>query len=344
MAETTTTPFVLLVQLLLFFSGAPGGRCDVEPVCDGNSGPPTTTFPSLPQQFSTTVQAVVQDSTSKRFNNASEISVREYFDEIGNRGRLEYAFNGSAGYVIFDYDLREVFYIDQVSSDCFVNLTTPDNPTLNRTFGFRVVDGAPHIGTVSQYFQINNDSNITYIGPTDIRGIPCNQWRTCYVSDNKSYTIDYYFTREDWISAYLNDPVPVQIVLNGTKQDYESGKIGQLTNIYTFVDFNSGTDSVPDEVFTVPQGLACRGRLPGTSLPQFPQFFSASIESVFEETKYILVRKVYTISHSLYTHFITCGYPFGFGWGRIKSVIFNLRFIFLFILHKWNIHSGTSLF
>ena len=299
------------VLLLLFAGAVTLSRCDVPEFCNATEGPADPAVPQLPSQFSSTVQAVILDNP--HYGGARELSVREYFDEPGNRGRLEYAYNGSSGYVIYDYDDKELFFID--SEGCTVEETTEDNILLQRTFGFRVQDGAPHIGTVSQYFE-TDQGNFTFMGTEDLRGIPCNHWQSCTISPNRSYTLDYYFSTTDadvWRSAYANDPVPVMITLQGNREDTDSNGsiiVRSVRNTYIFTDFNSGPDSVPDSVFEVPRGLVCKGRFPGMPLPSLPNYFTAFFEDVHEDDRTVSIYKVRVSSlcvlmTDLTTHFPT---------------------------------------
>ena len=233
-------------------------------------------LPSLPSQFSTTIQAYI-------FSLSKEIVVREYFDEINNRGRLEFSSTGRTGYGIFDYGQQEIFLFKS-NEDCVVRKINVNNRFLRETFGFTVVNGSVHIGTVSDFFRLakNDTRYIRYEGPDEIRGVECDHWQTCHVSENRSYILDYYFTRKNsvfnWTSAFDNDPIPVQISLNGT---HNNGT--PVQNVYSFVGFNSGQDSVPDEVFRLPTGMVCRGRIPGQDVPRLPNFFSTHVESINED-------------------------------------------------------------
>lgn len=155
---------------------------------------------------------------------------------------------------------------------------------LNRTFGFQLVNGSVHIGSVLGFFGLVDGANPRYLGPEIARGIPCLRWQTCHVLDNNSYTLDYLFSAEDWMDAYSDGPVPVQIRLLGSRLD-GNGQVLRINHTYNFVAFNSGPDSVPDEVFVVPNGLACRGRIPGIPLPVLPPYFSMYLENVRAETK-----------------------------------------------------------
>ena len=292
--------FQLLLSLLLGFNYALTGACGhVTSACDSSASSQSTDvpFPTLPTQFSTVVEANLLSSNV-------QFSVREYFDEIENRGRLEIATQGPnssyEGYALFDYDSQELFRLPDFDTgeDCGVQKITQSEPFVTMTFGFRLQNGSVHLGTVSNYFQIANTSSVLYLEPESVRGIPCNHWQTCTVLNTGSYTIDYYFSRNDtdWTSAYGDDPVPVQIIINGTLVDLDAQ--GQEMNerdifhIYSFVAFNAGPDSVPDNVFRPPIGVPCKGRTPGPSLPLLPNFFSTYIESVIEDEQTVSIVRV----------------------------------------------------
>lgn len=284
-----------VVNVLLVLVCAPTIASGRPPqVCDPSQTEPLSKpFPNLPKQFSTTIEANI-------FSRKMEISVRDYFDEIGNRGRLEISRNGSFGYAVFDYDLQEVFLLPDLFSEseeeCVVRKIAEENDFVRVTFGFTLQNGSVHIGTTSDFFSLNTAYSSTprYIGNNkSIRGIPCDQWQSCYSSNSSSYTIDYYFSRTDvdWTSAYRDDPVPVQIVLDGVREN-EDGGFHNVTNTYSFVAFNAGPDAVPDDLFKIPTGVSCKGRIPGQALPMLPDFFSTYIESVSEETQTVYVNKV----------------------------------------------------
>lgn len=275
----------------------------IDPVCNLTdfTFPPNVSLPELPQQFS----ALIEANLGQRLQT---FTVREYFDEVGNRGRLETAIPTVIGTVegigIFDYDDAEIFLIpDRFGNEtveCGVRLIAEPTAILNRTFGFQLVNGSVHIGSVLGFFGLVDGANPRYLGPEIARGIPCLRWQTCHVLDNNSYTLDYLFSAEDWMDAYSDGPVPVQIRLLGSRLD-GNGQVLRINHTYNFVAFNSGPDSVPDEVFVVPNGLACRGRIPGIPLPVLPPYFSMYLENVRAETKESqIIREFYDLDQRLF--------------------------------------------
>ena len=273
---------MLLVIAALFLSLA-DVNSQYEPVCNpaDYSPSPDPPLPSLPDQFSTTIEAnLIQWNQS--------FLATEYYDDPGNRGRIEFVDSDSGQKImaIFDYDLGEVFLIpDRVrNASCGVQLLGEGPPPalVNETFGIIRINGSVHIGSVSNLFDLGADQPTRYYDEVEmVRGIPCNHWQTCHVLDNNSYTLDYYFaSTDDWTYVYEGDTaVLVQIILTGTRVG-DDGDLRTLNHIYSFVDFYSGPDAVPDSAFAVPTGLPCLGRISGKELPQVGSFYSAYVETI----------------------------------------------------------------
>ena len=98
----------------------------------------------------------------------------------------------------------------------------------------------------------------------------------------------YYFATDDWEFAWGDGPIatPIQMTLTARRGDNE------LNHVYSFVSFNTGPSSVPDEVFQVPLGLVCTGRIPGPPTPPLPPYFSATLEVVLKRLRSAVVYKV----------------------------------------------------
>ena len=276
-----------LCVVLLCFIGVAFGQ--YMPVCDpaNYTGPPPIPLPNFPTQFSAVIEANLGQQNSTW-------NVREYFDEVGNRGRFEITTFGRSTIVgIFDYDDGEIFMItggDTCEVSLIADPATRSFFAQTPIFGFEDgVNGSVHIGTVRDFF-LQRNSNATYLGVEDVRGIPCNRWQTCTVLENNSYTLDYYFAVENWDFALGDGPTPVQVVLNALNA--RSGVIKLLNHIYSFVSYDTGPRSVPNKVFTVPFGLLCTGHIPGRPVPSFPEYFSLTVEAVQRSRQAVVVYKV----------------------------------------------------
>lgn len=257
-------------------------------LCDSttfaSTTPPDPPLPDIPSQFYATVEAnLIQRSQT--------IVVTEYYDQVGDRGRLEVILNGTKEIGIFDYTLGEIFLIpDPQGGDCRVFPISPSTDFLRFTFGFQERNGSLHIGSPGAVLERIHSMNAStiYLGEDTVRGIPVLHWQSCVSLVNNSYLVDYYFSHSNWTYGDQDDNVPmvpIQFNLNDSFVN-SRGEIHNSNHVYTFVDFQSGPDSVPDEVFTVPTGLACKGRIPGQPIPKPPDTFSGRVEFMFNSEKY----------------------------------------------------------
>ncbi len=266
---------LLLLSLLSLLAAGRANHTEpvYTPFCDPSvySDDPSEPFPTLPEQFSTVVEANLG-----QFNLT--IVVKEYYDDIDNRGKMIFSFNDTDEMAIFDYDDQEIFLIPDrlTGSPCAVRLIGNSDQFLNRTFGFRYVNGSVHIGSVQALFNIYSGQPLNYTDTSEARGIPTNTWETCFAEENNSYVLTYHFATEDWAYAHNIASFPVQITLRGRRVN-SKGELEDLDHVYSFVDFN---DVVSDEDFQVPIGLPCRGRVAGqeTEGPSLPDYYSTFIE------------------------------------------------------------------
>ena len=277
----------LLINLVILVSLATVVQNQAIPVCDPSDYfPADPPLPQLPDQFFMAMEATIVQ------RNRSVYAV-EYFDGPGNRGRLDFTVRGVKFNSIIDYNLKEAFVYSDPSNggDCTVSLLNENsaqtNPEIRFIFG--IVPGSNntvHIGSPSLFFSLVNVTNATFFGIKNnnvTRGVSTYHWQTCTSTENRSYTLDYYFTNSTiWNATYpdANNYIPVAISLMGNRWDPESSTSVYFEHYYSFVVFNSGPGSVPDDAFSLPFDLVCKGRIPGQPLPKFPAFFSAGVEYV----------------------------------------------------------------
>ena len=269
----------------------------VDPYCDPDDyvlSESDPKLPRLPDQFYYSVEATIVEFDRTFFAS-------EYLDEIGNRGRFDFTGRGEKMSAIADYNSGETFIFPnrRTGDSCTVSQLTTNRtaPPIAR-FLFGVVPGennTVHIGAPSfAFYNFINTSVVRYIGINNTRGIPSYHWQACTVNENNSYTFDYYFTNGSlWSNSYDEEGyVPVAIELRGVRLNRTGMNVIQIEHYYSFVNYRSGPEAVPDQVFMVPTGLICLGRNPGKPLPPFPNFFSTGVEVVFNEQNSVLSLKV----------------------------------------------------
>lgn len=277
----------LLIDLIMLVSLATVVQNQVIPVCDPSdyslADPP---LPQLPDQFYMAMEATLVE------RNLSVYAV-EYFDGPGNRGRMDFTIRGRKINTVIDYNLKEAFVYPNPSTgdDCTVSLlnvnSSQTNPEVRFIFGIAPgPNNTVQIGSPSLFFSLVNVTNATFMGVKDdniTRGVSTYHWRTCTSNDYSSYTLHYYFTNSTiWNATYpdANNYIPVAIYLIGNRWNATTNTSVYFEHYYSFVVFNSGPSSVPDDAFSIPLDLVCKGRIPGQPLPQFPNVFSAGVEYV----------------------------------------------------------------
>lgn len=250
-------------------SGSGAFICNPE---DYSMQTPSVPFPTLPNQFFTLIEV------SSNYYNATNLAV-EYYDSPGNRVRLDLYYQDDnqkeKEVSIFDYSKNEVILIPDRSRnvECSVQTISDHEEYVdNYGFGVTIVNGSIHVKSAGGIYVAGN-SSVMYMGVETVRGIQCNHWQTCYVDDNSSYMLDYYFATSNWefaLSGETEGTVLVQIEVT----DLYGGVV-----VYSFIAFESGPDAVPDSAFAIPTGLPCVGRPAGKDLPLPPRYFSILIES-----------------------------------------------------------------
>lgn len=244
-------------------------------------------LPTFPNQFSAEIEANV-------LHLNLTLHVTEYYDNINERGRVETYSQFSNNVTLVNYGTMEVSHIATIngSKSCTAApLSANSSRFARRLFGASFVNGTAHIGAPSQFLRFGEEFNETYIGMEMVRGVPCHRWQSCNVSEGSltNYTVDYYFTQVDWTPSM----VPFQIVLNGTRPNND-GTVHQVFNVYSFVNFRPGP--ADDDLFRVPPGQPCLGRVASKVLPLLPEdYYSALYEvtySTFSIITYVRVSNV----------------------------------------------------
>lgn len=268
---------------------------DITPACDPNNftATPNPPLPVIPDQYMVTAELV--DSARN-----TTIFFTEYFDELGNRARIDTTLDGLKRVTIADYDDGEVFtYTQDTCNVSPIILPQLNNRNIFVSMLFGVVsgpNGTVHIGQSSGIFsRFIKDSNAKYIGFETVRGIPSHHWQACFVNENELWLMfDIYFApQSQWQLPFMEDLRPILLRIKG--QLVQNDTVVDIDIAINYVLYQSGPDAVPDMVFQVPTGLPCKGRKPGQPLPSFPRFFSTIVELAFGSR--VSVLKVSVASH-----------------------------------------------
>ncbi|XP_062619516.1 uncharacterized protein LOC134281071 [Saccostrea cucullata] len=261
------TSVLYVVVLLLLVSGShsqtPSYTCTPQPGIHPTvaSEPP---FPVVPNTFSTKLEAIIVDRNET-------VSAEEYFDEYNNRAALFMLRGDQINKLIFDYNTEELFYVYPNGTCRTTNLTTDDN---NLLFGNVKIEGGLHVFSTNGAIHFSQKYGQTYMGKKVIRGINCDQWRTCLTWQplQSTFTLDYYFTDQNWITSSGYSQVPVRAEIFGIQQQ-SGGNPRQFHHIYDYTDFTTTLDP-RTTVFETPHFVTCTNRTQLRSVPSLKSAFS----------------------------------------------------------------------
>ena len=273
----------LAVSMLLF--GWTADAQMLKPGCNSSDygpNPGDPPLPIIPDQYAIVAEITVPTSNRTFFIN-------EYYDQIGNRARIDATRDDLESVTIADYnDGQEFIFPDRnTGRACTVNpiVLNSQDVILSRVLG--VVPGpndTVHIGPSNMIFRRINSSNSNFMGVRSIRGISANHWQSCYVSNTEWYQYHFYFSSSSmWSFPYAEVQTPLFLSQVGQMRN-SSGYVQDTSFSISYVRFQNGSDAVPDNLFQVPTGLPCRGRKEGKPLPPFPRFFSTQQEVVVRDS------------------------------------------------------------
>lgn len=269
--------------LLLFVSGCVQAQKCFEGIKHGPQ------LPTLPDQFSVGIEVNL-------LHLDLTVHVTQYYDSISNRGRVEVHSRSGSMIILLNFNALEVSYITTIGRNkkCFASsLNSHPSQSTDSAHDYKLpFDTLPlaaeltaQITAATEFMKFGKEFNETYIGIETVRGIPCHRWHSCNVSEDfhTLYTIDQYFTMSNWSGN--PSMMPTQIVINGTWPDSNApnSTIHKVYNVYSFFNFRPGP--ADDDLFRVPPGQPCLGRMTGKPLPSLPEdYFTALYETTFSGT------------------------------------------------------------
>ncbi|XP_056019755.1 uncharacterized protein LOC125671708 isoform X2 [Ostrea edulis] len=257
-------------------------------------------FPVIPNTFSTKLEAIIADGNMT-------VSAEEYFDFNNNRAALFMLQGDDISKLIFDYSTEELFYVYPNQSCKTTNLTVDDN---NLLFGNVHMEGGLHVFSTNGALHFSKKYGQTYMGKKVIRGINCDYWRTCltWAPLSSTFTLDYYFTDQSWLSSSGYAQVPVRAEIFGMqKQDGASPRT--FHHIYDYTDFTTTLDP-QTTVFETPHFITCTNRSQVRGVPSLPSAFyyreeivssagSSKNADVWFDSSYKLMRLDYRPSYGV---------------------------------------------
>ena len=189
--------------------------------------------------------------------------LREWHDDVNDRGRVDFWSHRSREPVKSIYDFSSKTYFHTNSSGCFHGNT---DHLQGRNFMASNVNGSIHLSTTEQFFALADGKTHIYTGKTSIRGILCDTWTTdfvCVHSDptnrcDLNYTLTWSFADSSWSSPVSNSeqiPVRIEMVGKRTARWGPSPFTYDIIHSYDFTGFHVG--ELDDEDFLQPCGQVC---------------------------------------------------------------------------------------
>ncbi|XP_045159313.2 uncharacterized protein LOC123524856 [Mercenaria mercenaria] len=233
----------------------------------GTASPNDPTLPDLPDQFQATIEA---NFVNKNYT----ITAYEYFDNPGNRAAIRAKKNNTDNISLFDYTNNQVTYI--YGKTCKVKILTKDQTDV--FFGNLSKNGIPHILNTQGALHILKSSGQQYHGRDKVRGITVDHWQSClyWPQLRANFTLDYYFSVENWKDPVAYPRIPVRAYVKGVQTDF-TGVVSNVEHYYDYIDFRTSVDD--PTVFEPPLGVVCPGRV-NKPTPEVKNYFHAKIETV----------------------------------------------------------------
>ena len=279
LGRETTILVVLLTALLCVSADLMDDNLTLcEPV-NNYANASTVPLPSFPPQFSVQVEV---DSTATN----STFRVVEYYDSVGQRGRVDNYISNLRYTLIADFVTDQAFhvmYTEGEIADC--NAVSLENDVI-ANYTFHAVpgpNGTLRIGSANDLlgFAGRLKDQEVYLGQEFMRGVPTDRWQYCFDSENLTFLLDYYFAVEGWGFPLNASRVPILATLDGRQRTY-SGEIVTMQTTFTFTGFDPSP--LGDDTFAIPEGLVCRNRKNLKPLPPLDVKYFSSLTEVTNET------------------------------------------------------------
>ena len=263
---------------------------------------PQANAPSLPDisnQFEATVTANIENKDYK-------VRVKEYYDDVNNRGRLDTLANGIIPALTRIYTFTDKQWYKINGSDCTVHDLTPDSPFLAFPFRFDNQSNA-HVLGIADVLNFGRQYGDVYAGKETIEGKKVDHWKTCLRDDdgNLMMSMDWYFAVSE--NGSSRHGTPVRLVIEGIsdgpddnsndlangddEDDRDDGNsddvdpTGSSSHHFRHTyDFTSFTAGPPDaSLFRVPRNIHCHPYGSHKQLPKLPDKYSVGVQTIYQE-------------------------------------------------------------
>ncbi|XP_033126601.1 uncharacterized protein LOC117124474 [Anneissia japonica] len=219
-------------------------------------------------------------------NERLTVDVEQWVDHY--KQSMSVIYNGAEIKTISDYYLMEQYiltykpyYFDRGIPECDV-LDIDLTPSVQEAYSSNSGPLSALLGSRIITNRFRDDYPSVYIGESDVRGIPCDHYRTCayYELYDATFVMDYYISKSGYQTASGIDQVPVRAVVVG-EAVLKSGVGYPINFVYELLFFRN--DPIPATVFQTPPGVSCPNRTNTTPIiPTPPDQFQLRVEEIVD--------------------------------------------------------------
>ncbi|RUS90028.1 hypothetical protein EGW08_002215 [Elysia chlorotica] len=276
----------------LFFAMLPASSTqNSEPFCTPKT--PSKDQPPLPKLD---MEAFTVEYRASIIDKKYTMRVKEYYDYVHNKVRLDILKNGLRQGVLFDYaDNTYILYkyLNQEETEykCLIQQLDQAKDDNFDIFGFSKGSGSspiPHVVSSQDILQFAANQQQEYKGETMLDGLNVTHWQSClsWQDVNATFTLDYYFTHPDFKALGATTPrqVPIRAVVKGViNQGGDTEK--NFHHIYEYLNLRA-FDRLAPETFSLPDFMVCQGESTRWThdFPSLPDSMSYTLEKVSVES------------------------------------------------------------
>jgi len=193
------------------------------------------TYPSLPVAYEVNIE-------SNLLTRNITWNLRECQDKNAGFSRYDIV-NGRGNFTIIEDHNKMIQYNITNGTSCTVNSLSPNTTFL-----------PPWIDTATDILRLGN---MTYVGTSIVRGVPCNQWQTQLSVRNGTFflNVQTFFAVDYWGYSNTNwGQKPMRAILNGTNGNFTFLSYQEFVNFIPQPPLTS-TWEPPAFCFSIPQQI-----------------------------------------------------------------------------------------
>jgi hypothetical protein len=169
--------------------------------------------------------------------------VDEYWDISANHARINTREKGIQTSLFILEDEKALFQVSEDNKKCTKQTVTSDED---------ISEAAGLLSVKNLFlFDTSNRFGASYLGQQNVRGVICDRWTaTQTLNDGRNYTVEHYFSAQEWNVDDDSDIIPTRVTIFG--KDVSGKPVDLSIDVVTYLDIT------PDSQLFVPPG-SCPG-------------------------------------------------------------------------------------